>query len=151
MDDVYGVFKKHVTDIRGNRLKKPIDELAGGRVYTGKQALDLGLIDKIGTLSDAVAFAADKAKLSGEYDVRTVPEPKNFIEQILEKSSGSGNDDDKRWMSAGGSSSLVDLAMPYLKGLDPQRVSAVRSALEKLQMLDREGVLLAMPEGFVFN
>jgi protease IV len=150
MDDVYGVFKKHVTDIRGDRLKKPIDELAGGRVYTGKQALDLGLIDKIGTLSDAVAFAADKAKLSGEYDVRTVPEPKNFIEQILEKSSGSGNDDDKRWMSTG-SSSLVDLAMPYLKGLDPQRVSAVRSALEKLQMLDREGVLLAMPEGFVFN
>src|SRR5262249_5369769 len=127
-----------------------------GRVYTGKQALDLGLVDKIGTLSDAIAFAADKASLSGEYDVRTVPEPKNFIEQILEKSSGNGNDDDKRWMSVGSSyssssSSLVDLAMPYLKGLDPVRVAAVRSALEKLQMLDQEGVLLAMPEGFVFN
>ena len=32
--------------IRGARLKKPIDELAGGRVYTGKQALELGLVDK---------------------------------------------------------------------------------------------------------
>src|SRR5208283_795040 len=39
MDEIYGVFKGHVTAIRGNRLKKPIDDLAGGRVYTGKQAL----------------------------------------------------------------------------------------------------------------
>ena len=45
MDEIYGVFKGHVTAIRGNRLKKPIDELAGGRVYTGKQALELGLVD----------------------------------------------------------------------------------------------------------
>ena len=58
MDDVYGVFKNHVTEIRGNRLKKPIDDLAGGRVYTGRQALELGLVDRLGTLSDAVAFAA---------------------------------------------------------------------------------------------
>src|SRR5205085_2118306 len=37
MNDVYGTFKKHVTDIRGSKLKKPIDELAGGRVFTGQQ------------------------------------------------------------------------------------------------------------------
>src|SRR6185295_16463071 len=63
MEDVYGVFKKHVTDSRGTKLKKPIDDLAGGRVYTGKQALELGLIDKIGTLQDAIAFVAKEAKL----------------------------------------------------------------------------------------
>ncbi len=38
MDEVYGQFKKHVTDGRGDKLKKPIDEIAGGRVYTGRQA-----------------------------------------------------------------------------------------------------------------
>ena len=36
-----------------------IDALAGGRVYTGKQALELGLVDKIGTLQDAIAHIAD--------------------------------------------------------------------------------------------
>ena len=36
MDEVYATFKDHVTAIRGSRLKKPIEELAGGRVYTGK-------------------------------------------------------------------------------------------------------------------
>ena len=42
MDEVYDVFKNHVTEIRGKRLKKPIEELAGGRVYTGKQAWNWG-------------------------------------------------------------------------------------------------------------
>src|SRR5205085_5197410 len=35
MDEIYDVFKGHVVAIRGKKLKKPIDELAGGRVYTG--------------------------------------------------------------------------------------------------------------------
>ena len=34
MTEVYDVFKGHVTAARGNRLKKPIEELAGGRVFT---------------------------------------------------------------------------------------------------------------------
>ena len=50
MNNVYGVFKGHVVAARGARLKKPIDELAAGRVFTGRQALDLGLVDKIGRL-----------------------------------------------------------------------------------------------------
>jgi protease-4 len=35
MDEIYSIFKGHVTAIRGNRLKKPIDDIAGGRVYNG--------------------------------------------------------------------------------------------------------------------
>src|SRR5205085_2762863 len=38
MDEIYCVFKGHVVAARGSRLKKPIDELAGGRVYSGRQA-----------------------------------------------------------------------------------------------------------------
>src|SRR5207253_10849894 len=64
MDDIYNVFKGHVMAIRGKKLAKPIDELAGGRVYTGKQALELGLVDKIGTLEDAIRHVAREAKLS---------------------------------------------------------------------------------------
>src|SRR5215472_6681022 len=87
LDEVYTSFKKHVTDIRGSRLKKPIEDLAGGRVYTGKQALDLGLVDRLGSLADAVAFAADQVKITS-YDVRVVPQPKNFLEQLSEQISG---------------------------------------------------------------
>jgi protease-4 len=142
MNEIYGVFKQHVTDIRGKKLKKPIDEIAGGRVYTGRQALDLGLVDKLGSFNDAVAYAAEQAKLS-DYDVRVVPEPKNFLERLME--SASGDEDSPAYIKLGGSTSLVDLAKPYLSGLDPHRVRAVTQALEKLQLLEQDNVLCVMP------
>jgi len=148
MDDVYGLFKQHVTDIRGKKLKKPIDEIAGGRVYTGKQALDLGLIDKIGSMQDAVVFAAKEANID-DYDVRIVPEPKNFIEKIIEQSKGDEESGGYVSLSLAHKTTLVDLAKPYLAGLDPQRVRAVTEALEKLQMLDEDRVLMVMQEGSI--
>jgi protease-4 len=149
MDDIYGVFKGHVTAIRGDRLKKPIDELAGGRVYTGRQALELGLVDKIGSLEDAIAYIASKASVS-DYEVRVVPEPKNFIEQIMEELSG-GKEDTKDLdldtrVRGEKSTSLMDLATPYLQHLDPQRVKLIKTALLRLQMIQKEGAVLMMPE-----
>jgi protease-4 len=156
MDDIYGVFKGHVVAIRGDRLKKPIDELAGGRVYTGKQALELGLVDKIGTLQDAIEHVAKDAKLS-DYDVRVVPEPKNILEQIMEAAGGK---EDKNRLDANTSPpvsqrgliagpSLLELAAPHLAGMDPVRVQAVMRALRQMQMHNREGVSLMMPEVMV--
>lgn len=146
MDDVYGVFKGHVTAIRGNRLKKPIDELAGGRVYTGKQALELGLVDKIGSMQDAIGFIADKASLK-EYDVKSFPEQKNFIDKLVEEMSGGDKEDSKKVaMPSMQTNSLVDLAMPHLKHLDPKRVEVVLRGLRSLQILQQEGVILMMPE-----
>jgi protease-4 len=149
MNEIYEVFKGHVVAIRGNKLKKPIDELAGGRVYTGRQALELGLVDKIGTLQDAIEFAAEQAKLA-HYDVRVVPEPKNFIEKLMEeltgeKEEGKGLDVIAR-TSARQRLSLVELAMPYLKHLDPQRLAAVEMALRRLELIQQEGAVLMMPE-----
>jgi protease-4 len=144
MNEVYTVFKKHVIEIRGRRLKKPIDELAGGRVYTGKQALELGLVDRLGTMSDAVAYAADEAKIQ-DYDVRVVPEPKNFLEQLMEQLSG-GNDETGHVRVAASEGSLFKLAAPYLQNLDPRRTAAVASVLRRLEILQKEGMVLTMPE-----
>ena len=149
MDEIYDVFKGHVRAIRGDRLKKPLDELAGGRVFTGQQALELGLVDRIGALPDAIAHVAGQAKLT-DYDVRVVPAPKNFLEQLIEDASGAGDDapglDIRSKAIAAGPGSLVDLAMPLLRHLDPHRVAAVTDALRHLQLLQRESVLLMMPE-----
>ena len=146
MDEIYGVFKGHVTDARGDKLKKPIDELAGGRVYTGRQALDLGLVDRLGTLDDAVKFIAEEANLA-DYEVRVVPEPKNFIEQILEEAEGQKEDPKRISLAASHSpETLVNAALPYLKQLDPRRVRAVTNALRHLQTLRAEGAVLMMPD-----
>jgi protease-4 len=154
MDDIYNVFKGHVVAIRGKRLKKPIDELAGGRVYTGKQALELGLVDKIGSLQDAIEHIAAQAKLK-DYEIRVVPRAKNLLEQLLEETEGKDNphelDTAQRRPLLGGRTSLVDLALPYLKKLDPQRVRLVTTALQRLQLLHQEGAVLMMPEWRLVN
>jgi protease-4 len=147
MDHIYDVFKGHVVAIRGDKLKKEIDELAGGRVYTGKQALELGLIDKIGGLEDALAFAASEAGLK-EYDVRVLPKPKSFIELLL--SDLQDGDSDKKTLSMAidrltPRTSLMDLALPELKGLEPTRVRSVATALMQMQLMQQERVLTAMP------
>jgi protease-4 len=150
MDEIYGVFKGHVQAIRGSRLKKAIDDLAGGRVYTGKQALELGLVDKIGTLEDAIHHVAAQAKLT-DYETRVIPRPKNFLEELVEQSSGGKEDNreidlgvNKRLTGHG--ASLVDLAMPHLQHLDPSRVALIKQALKRLQLMQEEGVLMMMPE-----
>jgi protease-4 len=144
MDEVYGVFKGHVTEIRGARLKKPIDELAGGRVYTGKQALELGLVDRLGSMSEAVAFAANQAKIT-DYDTRVVPEPRTLIDRLSEQLTG-GKDEPGHIAVEAGDGSLLKLAAPYLEALDPQRAAAVTSVLLRLAILQREGVAVTMPE-----
>jgi protease-4 len=153
MDEIYGVFKGHVVAIRGDKLKKPIDELAGGRVFTGEQALELGLIDKIGTLDDAIKFAAKEAKLE-KYDTRVVPEPKNFIELIFEGMSGGDKQPDRLIGLAArppqsSELGLLELAMPYIRTLDPARAAALSRAMVQLETLRRERIGVMMPEWVV--
>jgi protease-4 len=147
MDEIYDVFKGHVVAIRGDRLKKPIDEIAGGRVYTGRQALDLGLVDKIGTLDDAVKFVAKEAKLD-KYELRVVPEPKNLL-QLLMGSKADDDDEEAASVTIGDTrsqSSVLNAALPYLRNLDPARVDMVLRALRQLETLQQEGVVLMTPE-----
>jgi protease-4 len=150
MNEIYDVFKGHVTAIRGKRLKKNLDELAGGRVFTGRQALDLGLVDRIGTLDDAIRHVARQANLKEkQYDVRVIPRPKNFMEILFEDLGGKEDDDKGVSLSPlvgrcyGG---LLDAAMPYLNGLEPERAAAVRTAFHRLSLLQHERAVLMMPE-----
>lgn len=148
MDEIYDVFKGHVTAIRGQRLKQPIDDLAGGRVYTGAQALDLGLVDKIGTLSDAIAFAAQSGKVS-DYDVRVVPEPKNFIELLLSELTGEEKNDvtpiTLRVFGPAAAPPRLDAALPQLHKVDPARARLLRATLVQLSVLQQEHVGLLAP------
>jgi len=143
MDEIYGVFKGHVVAARGGKLKKPIDELAGGRVYTGRQALDLGLVDELGGFHDAVRRAAELAKVE-DYDVRAIPRARSILEELAEPSP----DDDRKGLAGAVAPrpALLDLAAPLLSTLDPARADAVRLALGRLELIRREGVVAMMPE-----
>ncbi len=149
MEHVYGIFKEHVVKGRGEKLSKPIDEMAGGRVFTGAQALELGLVDKIGGLDDAIKFAAQRAGLA-DYDVRTIPEPPTFFEML------TGESGDDEFLSTSTGLGLVELplfkaTLPTLAKVDPLRVRAIVRALRGIELIHREGVATLMPVEFVIR
>jgi len=65
IDEAYDQFIDAVAEGRGMPREKVL-ELADGRVYTGRQALELGLIDALGNLSDAIELAAELGGIEGE-------------------------------------------------------------------------------------
>ncbi|MGI9455071.1 MAG: S49 family peptidase, partial [Aeoliella sp.] len=150
MDEVYEVFKGHVVETRGDRLTKPIDDLAGGRVFTGRQALEFGLVDRIGTLDDAIKAVAKKAKLE-KYEVRVLPRPKNFIEVLMSDVTGTGEDDQQLQLGpsggqAGRLSVLWKTVGPVLGQLEPRQAESLRRILVQLEILQQERISLTMPE-----
>jgi protease-4 len=81
VDSIYSSFKSRV--VVGRKLSSAlIDSIAQGRVWSGVQAKELGLVDRIGGIEDAIACAARMAKLSS-YRLREYPEPKNSIEKLM--------------------------------------------------------------------
>jgi len=138
MGTIYENFKSRVTDGRGGKLTKPIDELAGGRVYTGTQALELGLADKIGGLADAIRHAASEAGIR-KYDTVTLPAPPTILDALM----GGG---------ASGlslSSSVIDKALEEVSRIDPDGANAVKSSLSLVKTLSDEGVVTMMVPGTI--
>ncbi|MRR07793.1 MAG: signal peptide peptidase SppA, partial [Deltaproteobacteria bacterium] len=88
IDNLHGQFVKAVADSR----KLPVEEvrrLADGRVYTGEQAMALKLIDRLGTLQDAVEEAGRLAGIKGEPTLIMPPKKRQFLRDLLlEEASG---------------------------------------------------------------
>lgn len=81
IDEAYAQFTSLVADGRGLEPERA-RELAKGRVWMGRQALELGLVDRAGSLQDAIAFAADRAGIGDDYRIEEKPARRTF-EDIL--------------------------------------------------------------------
>lgn len=81
-------YKRFVHFVTENRKKsfEQIDEIGGGRVWSGTRAKQIGLVDDLGTLNDAINFAAQKAKLK-EYNTSSYPKKVNKLEQLFKDMS----------------------------------------------------------------
>ena len=87
VDRGYDTFITKAAAGRG-LTKERINELGGGRVWTGQQALEFGLVDKLGSLDDAIAIAAEAAGVSDDHSVRYLPVQKPFIEEFMTRLGG---------------------------------------------------------------
>lgn len=82
VDQVYGTFTEHVSEGRNLPLERVL-EIAGGRVWSGEQALGVGLIDTYGGLKMAIAMAVDKAGLGENFRVVEVKDQPTGIAAVL--------------------------------------------------------------------
>ncbi|MDE0300298.1 MAG: signal peptide peptidase SppA [Candidatus Poribacteria bacterium] len=85
MNTVYEDFVRKAADGR-DMTEEEIHEIAQGRVWTGKQAVEIGLVDVLGGLDTALSLAKAEAglKVDDEVEVFVLPKPKTFLELFVE-------------------------------------------------------------------
>lgn len=127
VDAIYSVFKGRVAT--GRKLDAAVvDSIAQGRVWTGTDALRIGLIDAYGDLNRAIASASKLAKLK-DYQVVTYPEPHDKFELMLRRFKGSS-----------ASAAVMKAAIEKELGTDYEYYKQVK------ELRDMNGkVLMAMP------
>lgn len=129
IENGYETFTSKAAKGRKMSIDK-LKSLAGGRVWSGIEAKQNGLVDELGGLEDAVKIAAKKAKLKdGDFKTKFYPQPKNFFEELFEK---KGDEAEAKILQA----QFGDLA-PYVKQLKDLKA--------------REGVMMLMPEVIEFK
>lgn len=80
--DVYDQFVEDIARARKLELQA-VKPLADGRVFTGRQAKELGLVDELGSLADAVRWVAKEAKLEGEPKIVYPPKKGGLVDELI--------------------------------------------------------------------
>ncbi|CAA6799037.1 MAG: Protease IV (EC [uncultured Aureispira sp.] len=96
VDQVYTTFKTRVSEGR-NMTMAAVDSVAQGRVWLGTTALEIGLVDELGGLEDAIKAVASSANLTeDDYSVVGYPKTKSFEEQLVAALGGEDGSDEMK-------------------------------------------------------
>ena len=85
IENIYDDFISRVAEGR-NMTKEEVDSIGQGRVWTGVLAKEIGLVDEIGGLEDAIAAAIEMAGID-DYKIKELPEKKDVYQELLEEFS----------------------------------------------------------------
>lgn len=85
LEDTYRTFIERVAETREGMSFRDVERVADGRIWTGLQAHQNGLVDRLGGLEDAIALAREAAGIPEDQDVRVLhlPRPRNLAEMLL--------------------------------------------------------------------
>ncbi len=87
VDDIYDDFLNKVSESR-KLPKQKVAEIAQGRVWSGVDAKKIGLVDDLGGLNDAIAYAAQAAKLDTDWELEEYPVVEGWEEKLLKQFAG---------------------------------------------------------------
>ncbi len=83
--EILNIYKTFIETVaQGRDLPfETVAEMAGGKVYSGEQALKLKLIDSLGTLNDAASYAARLADIDGNFSIKEIKKPLTLKEEFI--------------------------------------------------------------------
>jgi len=139
MEETYRTFTSRVRQGRGSRVKN-VANVAQGRVFTARQALDNGLIDGIGGLREAVIAAHKAAKIKSSH-ILVLPQPKTLGDLL----SGSGTSAEMPMNVKGAAIRALLAEAPSILAAGRENCQGLSYLLTLGEMLGRECVLTAMP------
>lgn len=84
VDQIYGTFKSRVA-VGRNLPIDSVEAIGQGRVWTGEEALEIGLVDVLGGLDDAIAIAKEMANIGDDYRVVEYPELEDPLQRMLKE------------------------------------------------------------------
>lgn len=89
----YDLFRERVAEGRGITVEK-VDDLGRGHVYSGTDALDLGLVDRMGGMAEALEIIREQANIPKRtaLRLRVLPKQRTLVDLILESARGPGKD-----------------------------------------------------------
>ena len=141
MELIYDQFINRVTIGRGARLPD-VGSVAQGRLFTGRQAVDNGMADKLGGVEQAMADLSGSLDLAeGDYDVIHLP-PAMSLQTFLNDLFGAQ-------APVAQSSEAPAMLQTAKQVLGPQAWPAVSTAIRGLLLLRHEPVLTLMPNAIV--
>ncbi|HBB32545.1 MAG TPA: signal peptide peptidase SppA [Cyanobacteria bacterium UBA8803] len=91
VNQIYNQFLDKVAESR-KLPKQKVAQIAQGRVWSGVDAKQLGLVDEMGGLEDAIQYAVKQAKLGEDWELQEYPKVRSLEERILEKLAGDSSD-----------------------------------------------------------
>ena len=137
MKGTYEQFTQRVMSTRKDKIKD-IDQVARGRIFIARQAKDLGMVDEIGGVQAALAYAAGKVNLKqGAYDVKLLPTPKTLADLLTGGAASETAFPFKPKLE------IAELAV--LKALDPVARKALGQQLQMINLLRQRPVVLVAP------
>jgi ClpP class serine protease len=139
MRQTYDQFTERVMTNRKGKIKD-IDQVARGRIFVAKQARELGMIDEIGGLTDALSYAAKRVKLT-QYEVKSLPASRSLIDMI---SGRAGSDDGSEARLPYKAKLQISVDSPLL-AMPPSLRHLLGQQLQMMQLLDKRPVMLINP------
>ncbi len=150
MTETYDLFVSRVRQGRGERVE--IDEIAEGRLFVGRRAVENGMADGLGDLEYVIdALASERGLPGGGYDVMTWPAPKSFEEMMEEMFKPFVSAPQASLAEAGGTLLRASAVAALRELAGPAAWPSLRDSLEAALLLRNEQVLLVSPQVLLFR